>query len=193
MPAPIRKAVAADHEAVARLNRQVQDQHHEAYPSVFRPAGPDTLTATAFADLLATPDMEVLVAVDGSEIVGYVTARLVQRPDTPYTYGQRVLYIDQICVDRAARRGGHGRRLLDAALDFADRLGIARVELDTWAANTGARAFFESVGFQAHDIRMSLERPARPSTTGAAGTEDRDRAAQPSPPAGHSSRQDPGA
>ena len=127
VPATIRKATVADYEAVARLNRVVQAWHAEAYPSVFRPASPDTLTAATFEDLLAAPEFTVLVAVAGADVIGYLTARAVERPETAYTYARRVLYIDQIGVDRAARRTGAGRSLVAAALALADERGIGRV------------------------------------------------------------------
>jgi len=167
-PAPVRKATTDDYEAVARLNRQVQTWHAEAYPMVFRPTSPETLTAAAFEELLVADEMTVLVALSGVDVIGYLTARLVERPDTPYTYARRVLYIDQICVDQAARRTGAGRSLVESALELADEQGISRVELDTWASNADARAFFESLGFGAHNIRLSLDRAA---TAGAPPTE----------------------
>ena len=159
MPASIRKATVDDFEAVARLNRQVQAWHAATYPGVFRPASADTLSAVAFGDLLAAPQMTVLVALDAGDVVGYLTARRIERADTPYTYGRRVLYIDQTGVDEASRRTGCGRSLIDAALNVAKERGIDRVELDTWAANGDALAFFESAGFRAHNIRLSIDLP----------------------------------
>ena len=165
MPVLIRKATSDDFEVVARLNRQVQAQHAEAYPGLFRPASPDTLMRSAFDELLTAPEMTTLVADEGGVVVGYLTAEAVERPDTPYRFGQHVLCLHQICVDRSARRKGRGRALLAAALDLADGLGITRVELDTWASNTDARSFFESVGFRAHNVGFWLDRgghdPAR--------------------------------
>jgi ribosomal protein S18 acetylase RimI-like enzyme len=157
--ARVRKATIDDHEAVARLNRAVQAWHAEAYPDVFRPASAATLTVAAFEELLAAPDVTTFVALRATDVIGYLTARRVERPETPYTRARLVLYIDQIGVDEAARRTGAGRSLVNAALELTDELGIARVELDTWASNADARAFFDALGFLAHNIRLSLDRP----------------------------------
>ncbi|MDO9499337.1 GNAT family N-acetyltransferase [Falsiroseomonas sp.] len=51
-------------------------------------------------------------------------------------------------------RGGLGRRLLQAALDFADQRGFASVWLTTFAGLDAARRLYESAGF-----RLEAEAP----------------------------------
>ena len=98
-----------------------------------------------------------LVVVDDEAVTGYVSAREVQRTDTPYRFAHRVLYIDQLCVARSARRKGRGRRLIDAMKSVAMDRGFSHVELDIWAFNDEARSFFRSVGFRDITIRMALD------------------------------------
>lgn len=61
----------------------------------------------------------------------------------------RFLYVDRIVVDRAAARGGVGRRLYEDLFAHARRLGIGRVtcEYDIDPPNPASRAFHERFGF----------------------------------------------
>jgi ribosomal protein S18 acetylase RimI-like enzyme len=67
------------------------------------------------------------------------------------------LYIDALATDERFRRRGVARALLDAAAERARSVGLATLALDTTAANTGARALYESAGF-----RLTGELPAGP-------------------------------
>ena len=153
----IRRAEPGDYEAVAMLNREIQQKHAEVHPHRFKPASDETLTVSAFDVLLNDPAATPLVVVDDEAVTGYVSGREVQRTDTPYRFAHCVLYIDQLCVVRSARRKGHGRRLMEAMKSVAMERGISDLELDTWAFNDEARPFFRSVGFRDITIRMALD------------------------------------
>jgi ribosomal protein S18 acetylase RimI-like enzyme len=57
-----------------------------------------------------------------------------------------ILY--DLFVARAFRRGGVGRRLMEAAHEFARVQGAATVELDTAHTNVTAQALYESLGYR---------------------------------------------
>ncbi len=57
-----------------------------------------------------------------------------------------ILY--DLFVARAFRRGGVGRRLMEAAHQFARAQGAATVELETAHTNTTAQALYESLGYR---------------------------------------------
>lgn len=91
------------------------------------------------AAIVADPACLALVAdVDGA-VAGFLTVE-------PTGAGQ--VELTRFYVDPAARRGGIGRRLLDAAIDAA-RVGGARSMLvNVFADNTIGRAFYEREGFR---------------------------------------------
>jgi ribosomal protein S18 acetylase RimI-like enzyme len=50
------------------------------------------------------------------------------------------------------RRAGLGRRLMEAAHQFAREQGAATVELDTAHSNTAAQALYEALGYRRDDV-----------------------------------------
>ena len=74
------------------------------------------------------------------EVEGRVVAGLTGRT----SYGW--LHVDVLWVARAARRQGHGRRLMQAALDEARAMRCHGVWLDT--SNPAACAFYLALGFE---------------------------------------------
>lgn len=102
--------------------------------------------------MLAEPNGYVFVALNGSQVVGYVEGEVVLRAETTYRASQRLLYVRQLCVTESAKRQGHGRRLISTMRACAAERGISRLELDTWAFNRGQLT-------QCHPVTEPAERP----------------------------------
>jgi GNAT superfamily N-acetyltransferase len=153
----VRAARPGDYGAVAALNREVQQFHADHYPALFKPPSEGTLTRAAYEEWLAETDALVLVALDRDRVVGYAQAVVVERQETAYRVALRVLCVHQICVAAAVRGRGHGHRLMTAIREHAASLAIRRLELNTWAANSEARGFFEAEGFREFNVRMAAE------------------------------------
>ena len=56
--------------------------------------------------------------------------------------------LSDLFVARAYRRGGLGRKLMEAAHAFARETGATAVELDTAHTNTTAQPLYESLGYR---------------------------------------------
>jgi ribosomal protein S18 acetylase RimI-like enzyme len=152
MPATIpviRRATAPDAAVVAQLNRHVQDWHATTYPDVFKPKPDPTALTAYFADQINDPDYAVFLA-DGTGqgiALGYLTCKLLVRPDNPFAYAARRLMIEQVGVAPSVQRRGIGRALFAAAMDHAQGLGCTDVFLDTWTDNHAAHVFFRKLGY----------------------------------------------
>jgi GNAT superfamily N-acetyltransferase len=59
----------------------------------------------------------------------------------------RIYILNDLFVDPAARRSGAGTALLEAAADFARRVGATRLVLSTELTNTSAQALYEKLGW----------------------------------------------
>ena len=86
---------------------------------------------------------DVLVAVAGLEVAGYVSLRA----PTPLAANAHVLHVTGLAVAPAHQRRGIARTLLEAAAQEARRRGARRLTLRVLAPNTAARALYERAGF----------------------------------------------
>jgi ribosomal protein S18 acetylase RimI-like enzyme len=98
------------------------------------------------AALLARDPEALFVALIDNKVVGAVIAGWD---------GWR-FHIYRLAVDRSARRSGIARRLMTAAHQRADAMGAARIDAMVDPDNSGAIAFWQSIGYELdRDTRWS--------------------------------------
>ncbi|MEU6983779.1 GNAT family N-acetyltransferase [Streptomyces sp. NPDC046324] len=131
----IRRALAADGDALAELDRATWSPLHAVLPPPEPPYEP-------FFDDRHRPE-DYLVAQRGPEVVGYL--RLV--PPTPLACNAHVRQIQGLAVAESARGLGVARALLRAAFEETRRQGCARITLRVLGHNKPARALYASEGF----------------------------------------------
>ena len=150
----IRKATEADIPQILRLLVQVNMVHHIGRPDIFK--GPITKYDEAqLCALLNDETRPVFVCADGDRVLGYVFCALHETAESPMLHGFTTLYVDDLCVDEAARGQGVGRALMEHATDVAKQAGCQSVTLNVWACNEGARQFYEALGM--HEQRRVME------------------------------------
>lgn len=64
-------------------------------------------------------------------------------------------YIEDLIVTATARGRGVGRQLMQAVRRWVAAQGVQTIELHVWETNTGARHFYESLGLQTVQRRMT--------------------------------------
>ncbi len=90
----------------------------------------------------------VLVAMDGTDSVGYSLAEI--RAGPPGVRLAPAGYIDQMAVTAAYRRTGIGEQMLNEIVTWFRSKGIKRVELATTAANRVGNTFWLKHGFSVY-------------------------------------------
>lgn len=150
----IRKAVLADKSTLSALCMDVQRIHAENHPGIFKMPQNDDFAAAFFEDMLADPQVVVYVAEDNGQALGYILCKSMERGENPFTYTMRYLLIDQISVRPEAREKGVGTALIRQAEILARELELSQIQLDSWAFNTNAHAFFEKLGFEKFNHRF---------------------------------------
>lgn len=100
--------------------------------------------AAALAAILANPEDQVLLAVDGEAILG--TLQLTFLPGLSRT-GMWRAQIEGVRVARSARGQGIGRALLEHAIDLSRQRGCGLVQLTTDRTRQEAHRFYEGLGF----------------------------------------------
>jgi GNAT superfamily N-acetyltransferase len=123
------------HEALARLLPQLNSQL--PIPTMER-----------LQALVADPAVTLLLARDGSEIVGTTTVIIYT---TPFWVKAR---LDEVVVDESARGKGVGEALVKASLDIARDKGVEVVELQSGVQREAANRLYPRLGFKLRETNV---------------------------------------
>ena len=125
MSVTVRPARRDELDRVNALRRMVNDVHVEGRPDIFRPGFNEALQQHVY-EQFDSEDSDVIVALVNGEICGFATVEYIHRPESPYSFARDYYHLQEFGVDPA----------------------FHRIELDAWAFNTGALAFYEAAGFK---------------------------------------------
>jgi ribosomal protein S18 acetylase RimI-like enzyme len=128
--------------------------HHETDPSrFFLPDRVEEGYGRWLAHEIARAQAIVLVAEMGTAIVGYAYGTLEGRDWMMLLDAHGV--VQDVFVAAEARRGGVGRRLVDALVQGLEALGAPRVVLSTMVGNEAAQRVFRACGFRPTMLEMT--------------------------------------
>lgn len=154
MNVTVRRGKTGDEKTVAEFLVKLVAQHVEYDPLRFA----DFVTAEGAAAFYATrfdaDESRVLVAEIEGEIVGFAYLEFEERNYEALVEGG--VWLHDIFVEKAFRSSGVGKALMDAAIAVAAEMGGNKLLLTAAAKNEVARNFFESFGFRATMIEMTL-------------------------------------
>ena len=149
----VRRAGTRDIPAILNLLVQVDMVHHNGRPDLFK--GPATkYTAGELERILADEETPVFVCTDEQDRVLGHGFCVMQHSGGQLLVEHTTLYIDDICVDEAARGQVVGRALYEHILDFAREKGAYNVTLNVWSCNPGAMSFYEKLGLTPYKVGM---------------------------------------
>jgi GNAT superfamily N-acetyltransferase len=132
----VRVATSEDVGDVVRLIAEFRDWWGKTEPA-------DDRIRAVVERLIAADSTEFLLAFDDGRAVGVCQLRYRLSVWT----GADDCWLEDLFVTEAARSGGHGRALVEAAFESARARDCRRMELDVNEQNTGAIRFYESLGF----------------------------------------------
>jgi ribosomal protein S18 acetylase RimI-like enzyme len=153
----IRKATLADAHTLSALNVDVQKIHADAIPHIFKQPESDSFAVQFMQERLEDPTNLFLIANLDDQDIGYLFARIVDRPENPFMHAWKYIYIDQISVKPRYQGLGCGRVLFQHLRQVTTELGIETILLDTWLFNIQAQAFFKKQGFTTFNYRMWMQ------------------------------------
>lgn len=153
MPNTVRFAQEGDIPAIMELLVQVNRVHYEGRPDLFKPV--TKYTAEQLRDILCNEQTPVFVCADQSgRVLGHGFCVLQRAENTRLCTDILTIYIDDICVDEAARGQGVGRAIYEHILDFARKRGCYNVTLNVWNCNPGAMEFYRRLGLVPYKVGM---------------------------------------
>jgi ribosomal protein S18 acetylase RimI-like enzyme len=150
----MRRAQTSDIPDIQRLLVQVCTVHAEGRPDLFQADG-TKYTADELEEIIADDNRPIFVCVgEDDRVRGYAFCVIEDfTKDTARTH-VRSLYIDDICVDEAARGQHVGSTVYNYVIDWAREQGFYNVTLNVWSCNPGAQRFYEAMGMKPFKIGM---------------------------------------
>lgn len=150
----IRNAEKKDVAKILDLLGQVLDVHVKIRPDIFIP-GAVKYNEDELLALFEKENRLTYVAVDtGDEVLGYAMCEIIRHGVTDKLAPHTVVYIDDLCVDKAARGQHIGSALFAYVREQARQIGADKVTLNVWEGNDSARAFYDKVGMKPMETTM---------------------------------------
>ena len=151
----IRQATVADIPRLMDLLHQVNMVHHRLRPDLFKP---DTTKydEQELAVLLEDKTKPIFVYDDG-EVLGYTFCQITEVKEDRLLQDRKTLYIDDLCVDEAARGKHIGSALLEFVRDYAKLIDCQAITLNVWEGNDSAIRFYQNMGMQPQKTGMEME------------------------------------
>ena len=140
----IRKATVADIPRLMDLLHQVNMVHHHLRPELFKP-NTTKYSEQELKTLLSDELMPIFVYDDG-EVLGYAFCQITEVKDDRLLQDRKTLYIDDLCVDEAARGKHIGSALFEFVRDYAKSIGCHAITLNVWEGNDSAIRFYQNMG-----------------------------------------------
>ena len=156
MSIEVRPARREELERVNELRRMVNELHVAGRPAHFKAGFGQPLRDHVY-EQFDSERFDVLVALVEGAVAGFATVQFVRRPEGPYTLPLDYYHVEEFGVDAAHRRKGVATALVDYMKADARAKGFPRIELDAWAFNQGAIAFYEGAGFKQFRLFFEME------------------------------------
>jgi ribosomal protein S18 acetylase RimI-like enzyme len=138
------------------LNIEVQKLHVGFEPTIFKEPDREEIKQF-FREILADENREIFISQDEARPVGYIALQIGGHEGHAFCHPQKWIYIDQIGVTKEFRGKGVGKKLIEAAKEYARKHNINHIMLDVWTVNKNAKVFFEKQGFTTFNERMRIE------------------------------------
>lgn len=149
----IRRAEERDIPVINKLLFEVLKVHSDVRPDLFK-AGTKKYTDEELKEILADGKTPVFVAEQDGNVLGYAFCVHQQFINNNNMTDIKTLYIDDLCVDEAARGMHIGKALYEYVVEYARAQGYYNVTLNVWADNVNAVKFYERIGLKIQKIGM---------------------------------------
>lgn len=137
-------------EVTIELASSVTDELVQAWarllPQVSRSASP--IGREELVEIIDSPATFLFMARDESGYVGSLTLAVFRIPD-----GLRA-WIEDVVVDESARGRGIGMLLNQAAIEYAEGLGVRSIDLTSNPKREAANRLYLKLGFEARDTSV---------------------------------------
>lgn len=142
----VRTARRRDADAINDLRRQAHEMNTVGRPDIFQKPFGDAL-AQQTSRMLREKDNLLLVYEKDGAVCGFLYATFESEGASDYWDSRTFCRVQEIIVDKPLRGQGIGTALMDEVRREAVSRGCPKLELQVWAFNGGACAFWTKQGF----------------------------------------------
>lgn len=154
MPIAIRPACTSDYALFCQLYNQVNDLHVDAHPEMFQRLVAEVVEENVYQQMLDEVESAIFIAeVDGTP-AGMAEVSLHDTPPYPVIRPRCFALVESIVVLSEFQRAGTGAALMEKVEDWARQNGAETCELNVYAFNSGALAFYRQLGYGEVSQRM---------------------------------------
>lgn len=143
-------------EQVNALVKEGHDEHVEALPHIFKDVQ-EVMPMSYYQQLIDEPDSDIVIAQCSDEVVGFAVISLEQAPSFESVMPRKYAYIHDFGVKGNQQRKGIGNLLFMSCKKWAKTNDASSIELNVWAFNNKAIAFYEQVNMQCVSQKMELK------------------------------------
>lgn len=137
----IRLAQPKDIPDLLRLLEQILSVHHQARPDIFKGSG-GKYSEKELEKLMEQEQTPIFVYEnEDGQILGHLFVTIKEESDNPVLHPIKTLFIEDLCVDQAARGQKIGDQLYQFAVSYAKEIGCYNLTLNVWNDNEGALRF----------------------------------------------------
>ncbi len=156
----IRAATEQDFETLDKLYYDFHQYHVREVPNRLQDLGKLedqdwSRLHQALREIFTNKDAVIFLAERSGHIIGLVEVYYRQDDKAnPLIVTHQYAYLQSIMVSEPYRKLGIGKRLMEAAQQWAREKGATEMRLDVWEFNQGALRFYEEMGY--HSLRRTL-------------------------------------
>jgi ribosomal protein S18 acetylase RimI-like enzyme len=151
----IRKACKGDIKRIVDLLHQVNMVHHVIRPDLFKPHT-TKYNEQELEAMLGDESRPIFVYDDEGVVAGYAFCQVTEVKDHLLLEDVKSLYIDDICVDEAARGKHIGKALYEYVHEYAQSTGCHNITLNVWEGNGPALSFYRNMGMKVQKTTMEV-------------------------------------
>ena len=149
----VRRAEEKDIPVLKTLLMEVLNIHAQGRPDIFVP-NTTKYTDEELVKMISDPRTPIFVYDEDGTVLGYAFCIYKERAHSNNMTDIRTLFIDDLCVDAAARGEHVGESLYHYVKDYARANGFYHVTLNVWSFNEKAIGFYEAMGLKPMEYVM---------------------------------------
>ena len=149
----VRRAEEKDIPVLKTLLMEVLNNHAQGRPDIFVP-NTTKYTDEELVKMISDPRTPIFVYDEDGTVLGYAFCIYKERAHSNNMTDIRTLFIDDLCVDAAARGKHVGESLYHYVKDYARANGFYHVTLNVWSFNEKAIGFYEAMGLKPMEYVM---------------------------------------